>query len=288
MFQEHDGWNLAMKEDSMNTRRWTFKRLFMGLGVLLASAAGLLSATESRGRTMNAEHFFSDQLLAAYHLAQHGETEGLVHVTRAGLDLNRSGKEDMTLLGLAVLTADRRAVVSLMRAGANPNQVIPDAGSPAILAITKHFNPPRNEAVAALLDGGYDPNQLLGRGKPYLFYFVDYNHWPGLKLALERGGNINVRRKNGESLLTYIIEGGDYAQARELIAAGADVAARGQRDETALLAIESHIRKGNPSLRKIWNEMLSMRELILSKLSDPKDRRSAFTDVVEQKIHLNP
>ena len=272
----------------MTTRWWTFKRSLMGVGGLLTCMVGLLSATDSRGKTMDAKDFFSDRRLPVYRLAQQGETERLVEAVRSGVDLNQPGKEDMTMLGLAVLTSDRRAIVSLMRAGANPNQVIPDAGSPAILAITKHYNPPRNEAVAALLEGGYDPNQLLGEGTPYLFFFVNYSHWPGLKLALQRGGNINVQRKNGESLLTYLVEGGDYAQARELIAMGADVAARGKRDETALEAIESKIEGVNPSVRKVWREVLAMRELILSKLPNPKDRRSAFTDEAEQKIRQNP
>jgi len=237
---------------------------------------------------MNAEKYFSDQYLAAYRMAQRGETERLAQLAKNGLDLNRPGREDLTLLGLAVITADRRAIVTLMRAGANPNQVIPNVGSPAILAITHHFNPPRTAAVSALLDAGYDPNQLLSRGTPYLFYFADYNHWPGLKLALERGGDINVKRKKGESFLTYLIEGGDYAQARELIAMGADVAARGERDETALEAIESRIRRFDPSIRKGWKDVLAMRQLILSRLPDPKDRRSAFTDEAEQKIRQNP
>lgn len=238
---------------------------------------------------MNPENFFADQQLIAYHVAQQGGTERLIQAAKAGLvDLNRPGKEDMTLLGLAVLAADRPAIVSLMRAGADPNQVIPDAGSPAILAITKYFNPARIDAIAALLDGGYDPNQLLGEGKPYLFFFVDYNHWPGLKLALERGGNLNVSRNTGKSLLTYIIEGGDYAQARALIAMGADVSARGQRNETALRAIESKMERANPSVRKVWGEMESLRQLILSKLPEPNDRRSKYTVEVERKIHENP
>lgn len=237
---------------------------------------------------MNPEDFFSDQQLVAYRIAQQGETERLVQLAKSGLDLNRPGREDMTLLGLAVITADRRAIVCLMHAGANPNQVIPDAGSPAILAITHHFNPPRTAAVAALLEGGYDPNQILNHGTPYLFYFADYNHWPGLKLALEGGGDLNIQRSNGKSLLTHVLEGGDYAQARELIAMGADVAARGERDETALEAIESRIRRFDPSIRKGWQDVLAMRELILSKLPDPKDRRSAFTDEAERKIRQNP
>jgi len=247
------------------------------------------SFSTNRGGNMNSENFFADQQLAAYRVAQQGETERLIQAVSAGIvDLNRPGREDMTMLGLAVLTADRAAIVSLMRAGADPNQVIPDVGSPAILAITKHFNPPRIEAIAALIDGGYDLNQLLGEGKPYLFFFVDYNHWPGLKLALDRGGNLNVRRNTGESLLTYVIEGGDYAYARALIAMGADVAARGQRNETALRAIESKMERANPSVHKVWGEMLSMRQLILSKLSEPNDRRSKYTDKVESKIRENP
>lgn len=273
----------------MNARRLLMSRYVIGFSGLMAGIGGLLFMVGAWGGIMDPEKFFADQQLDAYRAAQQGETERLIQAARSGLvDLNRAGKEDMTLLGFAVLTANRRAIVSLMRAGADPNQVIPNAGSPAILAITKHFNPPRIEALTALLDGGYDPNQLLGEGKPYLFFFVDYNHWPGLKLALERGGDLNARRNTGKSLLTYIIEGGDYAQARALIAMGADVAARGQRNETALRAIESKMERSNPSVRKVWSEMLATRQSILSKLSDPNDRRSKYTDEVERKIRDNP
>lgn len=235
---------------------------------------------------MKAEQFFSAQQLAAYQLALHGETESLVRQAKA-LDLNRPGKEGMTLLGLAVLNSDRQAIMALLAAGADPNQVIPDAGSPAILAISKHFNPPSTEAVAALFDGGYDPNQYLSYGTPYLFYFVDYNHWPGLRLAFQRGGNINARSKSGESLLTYVMEGGDFAMARELIAMGADVAARGARGESALRIIEFELDEANPAKEKRWNELLSMRELILSRLQRQEDRRSAFTEAAERKIREN-
>ncbi len=69
---------------------------------------------------------------------------------------------------------------------------------------------------------------------------------------------------------------------------GADVAARGQRGESALEAIESKICSAAPSIRKVWKNMLAMRELILSKLPDPKDRRSFFTDEAEEKIRRNP
>lgn len=272
----------------MRTHRWRINSLLLGLAGICTCIAGALTTTISRGNSMNPETFFIGQQLAAYRFAQEGKTELLSQATKAGLDLNLPGREDMTLLGLAVLTADPKAIVNLIDAGANPNQVIPEAGSPAILAITKHYDPPRTKAVEALLEAGYDPNQLVGEGKPYLFFFVDFNHWPGLWLALQRGGDINAHRNNGKSLLTYVIEGGDYAQARELIEMGADVTARGERGESALRAIESNIRRADPSIRKLWNEIVAMRELILSKLPDPKDRRSVFTDAAETKIRQNP
>lgn len=255
---------------------------------LFCCAVGVLTATYSKGMSMKAETFFIEPYTSSYIFAQKGDMDHLIQLKKFGLDLNKAGKEDMTLLGLAVLTADARAIVSLIRAGADPNQVIPNAGSPAILAITKHYNPPRTKAVEALLDAGYDPNQLLGQGKPYLYFFVDYKHWDGLKLALQRGGDVNVRRENGKSLLMYLIEGGDYAKARELIEMGADVSARGDRNETALLAIESKVRTVDPSIQKVWRQVISLRQLILSKLPDPKDRRSAFTDEAEEKIRKNP
>lgn len=237
---------------------------------------------------MNPESFFSGDQLAAYRAAQRGEIERIRQAAAAGrIDLNQPGREDMTLLGLAVLAADRPAIISLVRAGANPNQVIPDAGSPAILAISRHFNPPRTEAVAALLDGGYDPNQLLDRGKPYLFFFVDMNHWPGLRLALERGGSIDARRPEGESLLVYVISGGDIAQARALVAAGADVSVRGKFGESALRSVESKLRKISPTARGGWNELLALRQEIMARLPNPEDRRTVFTDEVERKIQAN-
>ena len=236
---------------------------------------------------MKPEDFFSDRQLSAYQLARQGQTESLRQAVRSGLDLARPGRQDMTLLGLAVLNADRAAIVSLIQAGADPRQIIPGAGSPAVLAITRHFNPPRTEAVAALIEAGFDVNQLFS-SQPYLFYFVDYNHWPGLGLALRSGGNINACSSGGESLLTYVVEGGDYEQARALIMAGADVAIRGQRGETALRAIEGAMRRADPTLTRAWRRMVELRQLILSRLPDAADRRSPFTDEVENKLKEFP
>jgi hypothetical protein len=269
----------------MGVTNLILKRGGLAILFIIICVVGTLTTTFSKGIGMKAETFFKEPYISSYVLAQKGNVE---HLKKLGIDLDRPGKDDMTLLGLAVLTADARAIVSLIGAGANPNQVIRNAGSPAILAITKHYNPPRTKAVEALLDAGYDPNQLLGQGKPYLFFFVDYKHWDGLKLALQRGGDVNARRENGKSLLIYLIEGGDYAKARELIEMGADVGARGVKNETALLAIESKVRTVDPSIQTVWKQVISLRQLILTKLPDPKDRRSAFTQEAEEKIRKNP
>ena len=238
---------------------------------------------------MNPERYFSGGQLTAYTLAQRGALEPLADLVRSrGVDLNAPGKEDLTLLGFAVLAADKNAIIFLMKAGADPNQPIPDAGTPAVMTISKHFNPPKTEAVAALIDGGYNVNQLLSGSTPFLFYFADFNHWPGLKLALDRGGNINVQSSGGESLVTYVIEGGDLLQARALIEMGAQVNLRGKRNETALRAIESHISSANPSVVKVWREMLGLRQLILSKLVDERDRTTVYSDKVNKKIAQNP
>jgi len=261
----------------MKTRCWKAKRpLSLFLVVFFATMIGVCNIAEAAPANIKAEDFFAGRQLAAYRAAQLGDTGYLTWAAGEGLDLNSSGAQEMTLLGLAVVTADSQAVVTLMRVGADPNQVIPDAGSPAMLAIVKDIYPhgsplPKSEALRALLDGGYDPNQMLSNGEPYLFIFVHYNDWQGLWLALERGGNINVKRRDGKSLLTYLIEEGDYAQAGELVVAGADVAAGDEDDGTALRAIEEHIAKAEPALGKLWSQRVAVRDLILSKLSCPDD-----------------
>jgi ankyrin repeat protein len=259
----------------MKTSCWKAKGpLSLFLGVFFATVIGVCNITEAALANIKAEDFFAGQQLAAYRAAQLGDTGYLSWAAGEGLDLNSPGAEEMTLLGFAVINADSQAVVTLMRAGADPNQVIPDAGSPALLAIVKDIYPPgswslNREALRALLDGGYDPNQMLSTGEPYLFVFVHYNDWQGLGLALERGGDINVKRKDGKSLLTYLIEEGDYAQAGELIAAGAEVAADEADEDTcsALRAIEEHIVKAEPAQGKLWSQKVAVRDLILSKLS---------------------
>jgi hypothetical protein len=268
----------------MKTGCWKAKGpLSLLLGVFFATVIGMCNSTEAAVVNIKAEDFFVGQQLAAYRAAQLGDTGYLSWAAREGLDLNFPGAAEMTLLGFAVITADSQAVVSLMRAGADPNQVIPDAGSPAILAIAKDTYPPgsplpNSEALRALLDGGYDPNQMLSTGEPYLFVFVHYNDWQGLGLALERGGDINVKRKDGTSLLTYLIEEGDYAQAGELVAAGADVAADDADEDacSALRAIEEHIVKAEQTQGTLWSQKVAVRDLILSKLSYPDDYRSTL------------
>ncbi|NDB69372.1 MAG: ankyrin repeat domain-containing protein [Methylocystaceae bacterium] len=238
---------------------------------------------------MNPEQFFTEQKLVAYRLAHQGATDRLIEMHKARqVDLNEPGKDDLTLLGLAVLNADAPAIISLLRAGADANQVIPSAGSPAVLAITKYAAPPRIDSLRALIDGGYDINARLRDGKPYLFFIVDYKHWPAMDLCLNRGGSLNTCNSGGKSLLTYMIEGGDYVQARALIEKGANVAAHGRLNQTALLAIEAAIRAGDPSEGKRWHELVNLRKLILSRLVDPNDRRTVFTDTAERLIRENP
>lgn len=259
------------------------QRLFVG-GFLLGILC-LAWPIHTESAAMAPEKYFSEPQLTAYRVAQVGQSERLVAAVKAGtVDLNLPGREDMTLLALAVLLADQRAIATLMRAGADPDQPIRDVGSPAVMAIAKHANPPRTDALAGLVEGGYDLNRPGARGKPYIFYFVDYNHWLGLRYALEHGANINARSRGGESLLAYVIEGGDLPQARILINAGADVSLKGKRNESALSAIENNLRMADPTQRKIWDEMVALRELILSRLPEGDDRRTVFTDLVEPKI----
>lgn len=229
------------------------------------------------------ETYFNGAYLEAYHAAANGDAR-TVHrlVSTRAVILGASGDQDMTLLALACIRGDRQAIVTLVGAGADPKQVIKGAGSPAVLAVSRHFEQQDLAAIEPLIVAGFDPQTRLD-GKPWLFYLVDYRHWRGLDFALTHGGDINAKADWGKTLITYAADREQYGAVKMLLDRGADPAARADNGDTLLLVIDYQITVVSRG-SKTWQDLVALRAQVLSRISDPALRRTQFTSEVERRI----
>ena len=227
--------------------------------------------------------YFSGCHLRMYEAAQKSKANQVAALSqecRIGLDA--SGSDDMTMLALASIRGERTAIVALVKAGADPFRVIQGAGSPAVMAINRHFDPQRIEAIAAFREAGLDFNTRL-RGKPYLFYFVDYAHWQGLEYALANGGDVNAATDGGETLLSYVIGGHHLGVARILLAKGADPFLVSKFGDCPLKTLEFAIARGDPTSAE-WRDQVALRSEILGRIPNGAARLTPFTDAATARI----
>lgn len=229
------------------------------------------------------ENYFEGPYQDAYSAALSANSQDLGRlIEKERIDLNRPGKEDMTLLALACIRGDAKAISTLVDAGANPNQIIAKAGSPAVLAISRHFTPPSLDAIGPLLASGYDPNTRFS-GTPWLFYMVDYRHWSGLYYAIHHGGNLNIQTDWGKSLLTYVAERGEYAEVKKLMTMGADPSPVAENGDSVLQTIEFEITRTTPGTQK-WRTLVELRGQVLAAIPNPALRVTAFSKAAHEKI----
>ena len=227
--------------------------------------------------------YFSGCQLQIFEAAQLGSASRVGDLSqKCQIALDASGQEDMTLLALASIRSDREAIIALVHAGADPFHVIKGAGSPVVMAINRHFQPPRIEAIAAFHQAGLDFNARLG-DKPYLFYFVDYAHWQGLHYALANGGNVNITSGEGETLLSYVVGGNHLSVARSLLSLGADPAHSSKYGDRPLETIEFAISRGDQTTPE-WRDQVNFRDEILDRIADPEARITPFTAEAVAKI----
>lgn len=232
---------------------------------------------------LNPEHYFSGCQLRIYGEAHRGDAERVAALlSECHIKPDVPGASDMTLLALAAIRADQPAITALVEAGADPFHEIEGAGSPAVLAINRHFNPPRTEAIAAFAQTGLDFNSKLG-GKPYLFYFVDYAHWQGLEYALAHGGDVNAATDTGETLLSYVTKGQHIAMARWLVERGADPSRNSQFGDSPLRYLDFVISRGDPTMQE-WRDLVVFRREIIGRITNVALRTTPFTAPAEARI----
>lgn len=171
--------------------------------VLLSGMAFVCFATKGQ----SPETYFSgQQLLLAKAIAEHGVSD--VNKLSPGVELNKPGAQDMTLLFFAVQSAtektphELRIICELVKAGADPLQSVPDVGSVAEVLATS----PYPVYMQALLDGGMSPDAEVME-RPVFFRAASDNTIATLALMVKRGANINLSDSLGRSVLMHALDG---------------------------------------------------------------------------------
>ena len=192
-------------------------KMFFILLVVLLSAFGC-----SAMKNQSAENFFSGTQLS---LAQEIERGNEPEVKKLAMqtDLNKPGKQDMTLLFFALKNSydkDRKhleIVSDLVRAGANPLQQIPDFGSAAEVSV-KSDDP---VFVAALIEGGLSPNAEV-EDTPIIFGAASEHSLKVMSYLVKMGADVNKKDSLGQTVLIESLSGFQLDSVTWLLEHGAD------------------------------------------------------------------
>ena len=141
-----------------------------------------------------AKTFFSGRALAAAGAIDDGDLSALKRIL-PDLDVNAVHHDDMTLLAYAIAVDQPTTLGTLVEAGANPIQEIPDLGSPLRLAVLAKST----KFLVALLDAGVSPDSRDENSDPILFAAAAKNEDDALVLLLDRGADPDARDRLGNT-----------------------------------------------------------------------------------------
>ena len=188
---------------------------------LLAIACALLSITTWAMKPSN--QFFAAGPQASLEIAiRADDVERIATAIAEGASVNASGRFNVTPLMVAVDAQRPRAVQALLAAGASPNALAQDGNGPVGLAVKSYpAKPFGRDILLAVLQRGGDPNTRRPDGDPVLMQFIYDRDVDGLRLMKAAGANLDIADKAGDPLVTSVAMSQDWDMAWALIELGA-------------------------------------------------------------------
>lgn len=244
----------------------TFRRLICSLLAGLALFSVVIPGHGSTNMKQAAPevYFSGTQLQLAQAIAEHNLSE--VKTLAKSTSLNKPGSQEMTLLMYALLEATNgdatslEIVTTLVKAGADPLQEIPDFGSPA--AVMASSNNPAY--IKALIEGGLSPNAMTNY-QPLIFNSATENSFSVLKYLLSAGADINKTDSAGKTVLMVALADMELDQVEYLLNHGANpniVTPAGMSFNSML---QSVMKRENDSGSRTVNKLEEIRRLAISK-----------------------
>ena len=173
------------------------------------------------------DNYFNGDQLTLARAIENGDGDEVKKLA-SKTDLNKPGKEDMTLLFWAVMNSlnDKKTpehlkiIATLIKAGADPLQPRPQGkSSPAELVLKADSD----VWIKAMLDGGLSPDAKDKTfGEPIIFESIEAKNTETLKAMLDGGADINITDSLGSTLLVAALDYHAYDHVLLLLKRGTD------------------------------------------------------------------
>ncbi len=185
---------------------------------------------------MRAEDYFEGSYLTMAKAISGNNTDQM-RQTATGLDLNKFGKEDMSLLMWGIIEDRQSAVVELIRLGANPNLRDSQGRQPVYYAAAVED---KSKYLRLLLENGADPNGGSAQ-TPALHKAADRGYWQNVILLLEHKANVNLPDKDGYTIAATFASLNQFDRVAYLLKLGADPTAKTTAGGTVALRVQENV-----------------------------------------------
>lgn len=207
---------------------------------------------------LNPQDYFSGQQLELAKAIEEGDVDA-VKTLAPESDLNKPGKQDMTLLfgpsatRLMIKTSPHLKVITLLvKAGADPLQPRPQGkSSPAEFALKGDSA----DWIDAMLDGGLSPNvKDKVFHEPIVFQSLKAKNTETLEAMLDRGADVNATNSLGKTLVFDALDNQAYEHVLLLLDRGADPSVKAKNGwsmSNALADALSGLDRGSEQYEKL-------------------------------------
>ncbi|WP_345830369.1 ankyrin repeat domain-containing protein [Erwinia sp. HDF1-3R] len=188
--------------------------------IVISSLVFILACNKMKNNSPES-YFNGNELILAQEI-QKGHLDNVQKIA-PGTDLNKPGKQDMTLLFYTLKTAygekqnQLKILSEMVKLGANPLQLVPDMGSVAQV-VARSDSP---AYMNALLEGGMSPNAVV-EDTPIIFDTATAHSFDVLKLLVSRGADVNKKDSLGQNVLIEALASMQLDQVEWLLNHGAN------------------------------------------------------------------
>ncbi len=165
------------------------------------------------GADINQKDKNGDTLLM-YAIKNNAPQEDIEQLVQYGADVNIADKEGVSPLAQAIKQNQYDLMELLLNKGADVNTSLPNDMPILLYAFSNSVS---NKILFSLLQKSVDINQQDAKGNTILLKALQQHNIPLVKELLARNADVNLRNKNGENALTYVLTHQVDSKLRNLI-----------------------------------------------------------------------